>query len=98
MNTPTTHDDLDQVVNQLRAALGDVFSVESSTVTRNQPPAVVFRGKLVTDSDTAFEKIQPRFEALGFTPRMERMEGSDVVMAMPGIVRAQPSNPMINLV
>jgi len=27
MNTPTTHDDLDQVVNQLRAALGDVFSL-----------------------------------------------------------------------
>ena len=90
--------ELDQTVNQLRSALGDVFSVESSTVSRTKPEAIIFRGKMLADSDVAFEKIRPRFEAVGFTPRMERVDGHDEVTALPGIVRVHESNPMINLV
>ncbi len=98
MTTPTTLVDPDQTIAQLRGALGDVFSVESSTVTRTKPEAIIFRGKLLSDSDSAFEKIRPRFESLGFTPQMEHADGRDMVTAVPGIVHAQPSNPLINLV
>ncbi len=90
--------EFEQTVNQLRSALGEVFSVESSTIARTKPEAVIFRGKLLTDSDSAFDKIRPRFESAGFTPQLERTDGSDVVTAMPGIVRVQESNPLINLV
>src|SRR5439155_8735241 len=96
MSTPYV--EMDQTVSQLRSALGDVYAVESSTVARTKPEAVIFRGKLLTDSDSAFDKIRPRFESLGFTPQLERMDGRDVVTAMPGIVRAHESNPLINLV
>ncbi|MCA1553760.1 MAG: hypothetical protein LC737_05230, partial [Chloroflexi bacterium] len=94
----TEYADLDSVVQVLRSQVSDVLSIESSTVTKTKPEAVVFRGKLLTDSDHAFDILRPRFEKLSFTPTLQHAQGQDVVTAMPGIVQVRESNPLINLV
>ena len=61
MNTPAPDND---AVERLRTQILDVMSVESTTVLRQPAEAVMFRGRLQTDSDTAFARIQPRFERI----------------------------------
>ena len=95
MNTPAPDND---AVERLRAQILDVMSVESTTVLRQPAEAVMFRGRLQTDSDTAFARIQPRFETLGYTPSLQHSGGQDVLTALPGLPAVKPSNPRINLV
>lgn len=94
MNTPAPSND---AIERLRAQILDVMSVESTTVLRQPAEAIMFRGKLQTDSDRAFAQIQPRFEKLGFTPSLQHSSGQDVLTALPGFPPVQPSNPWINL-
>ena len=95
MNTPAPDND---AVERLRTQILDVMSVESTTVLRQPAEAVMFRGRLQTDSDTAFARIQPRFETLGYTPSLQQSSGQDVVTALPGLPAVKASNPIINLV
>ncbi|MEP7199660.1 MAG: site-2 protease family protein [Chloroflexota bacterium] len=94
----TTAIEREQVIEQLRHQLNDVFSVESVTVLRQPPDAIAFRGALLVKPDPAYETIQSRFIALGYTPRLTRAHGQDVVTALPGLEQIKPSDPRINLI
>lgn len=83
---------------QLRSQLTDVMSVDSVTTLREPPDAIAFRGQLHVDSDKAFELIEPRFEAAGYTPLLRHTDGHDIVTAMPGRVIVSKSDPRINLI
>jgi membrane-associated protease RseP (regulator of RpoE activity) len=95
MNTPASDND---AVERLRAQIADVMSVDSVTILRQPADAVMFRGRLQTDSDKAFERIQPRFEALGYTPSLQRSHDQDVLTALPGLQVVKASNPIVNLI
>ena len=83
---------------QLRNQLTDVMSVDSVMTLREPPDAIAFRGRLHVDSDKAFELIEPRFEAAGYTPLLRHTDGHDIVTAMPGRVIVSKSDPRINLI
>lgn len=95
MNTPATSTD---AIDRLRSQITDVMSVDSTTVLRQPAEAVMFRGRLQTDSDTAFGRIEPRFETMGYTPSLQHSDGQDVLTALPGRPLVQASNPWINLI
>jgi hypothetical protein len=61
-------------------------------------PAVQFRGKLLEDSERAFERLDPIFANAGLTLLFRQEANQDVVLGINGVIKAEPSNPWINLV
>ena len=60
--------------------------------------AVRFVGRLTMDSEEAYNRLSREFERLGVT-LLFRTEGEDhVALAIPGLIRPTPSNPLVNLV
>lgn len=79
---------------RLQALLADVFYVE---FVRYEENAIAFYGHLGEDPDRAFRRIRARFEREGFTPMLRRARGYEVVVAIPGVIRPRPTNPLVNL-
>lgn len=101
MNTePVPQADLADVVAQLRSQLTGVFNVVAVDVPQPPAEAVRFQGHLQQDASTAFELIRERFEPIGYTPNLARSENQhapDVLIAVHGVVQANPSRAWINL-
>jgi membrane-associated protease RseP (regulator of RpoE activity) len=85
------------LIEQLRMQLVEVFAVNSITMAKQPPDAIIFRGQLLMDSEKAFAHVRPRFEPLGYTPTFTRERDEDVIKALPGLVQVRDSNPRINL-
>ncbi|MGH2592781.1 MAG: site-2 protease family protein, partial [Anaerolineae bacterium] len=81
---------------QLRSTLNSVMALDSHTLLDNG--AYEFRGRLVVDSEEAFEHIYTRFTASGYTPMLFRRDGNEIVLARRGVVKPRPSNPRTNLI
>jgi membrane-associated protease RseP (regulator of RpoE activity) len=59
--------------------------------------AARFVGRLTMDSEEAYNRLSPEFERLGVT-LLFRSEGEDhLALAIPGLIRPTPSNPLVNL-
>jgi hypothetical protein len=59
--------------------------------------AARFVGRLTMDSEEAYNRLSPEFERLGVT-LLFRSEGEDhLALAIPGLIRPSPSNPLVNL-
>jgi membrane-associated protease RseP (regulator of RpoE activity) len=54
------------------------------------------RGKLVVDSLKAFDRLDPVFLHEQVTLNLRQEEGKETILALPGVVHPQPSNPWIN--
>jgi len=85
----------EEISYRLRAAVADVFEVHDVAVSHPEG-AVRLRGRLLTESSRAYELVAPRFRRLGYTAFFRRQKGLDVILAMPGIIRASPSRVWIN--
>jgi len=59
--------------------------------------AIVLHGRLLFDADDAFPLLRSRLEREGFTPMLRRVHGAEVLIAVPGVVRPRPVNPLINI-
>jgi len=81
---------------RLREAVADVFSVADVTYSVGLQRAVRLRGRLLVDSDQAYQKVSARFRRLGYTPLFRRHEGMDVILAMPGVLQTRPSRLWLN--
>ncbi len=79
---------------RLRHLLADVFYTE---YVRHEENAILFYGYLSVDAETAFPVIRRRFEREGFTPMLRRFQQYEVVVAIPGVIRRRPTNPVVNL-
>jgi membrane-associated protease RseP (regulator of RpoE activity) len=60
--------------------------------------AIRFRGRLLIDSQEAFERLDPLFDEEGMTMLMREEEDQQVILGVAGTIRPQPSNPWINVV
>ena len=81
---------------QLRSALNTVMALDGHTLLDNG--AYEFRGRLVVDSEEAFEHIYNRFTASGYTPMLFRRDGNEIVLARRGVIKPRPLNPRLNVI
>ena len=56
-----------------------------------------FRGRLLWDSQQAYDSLEPHFRKEGLTLLFRRAQNLHVVLAMPGLIQPRPSNPRVNL-
>ncbi|MBN2557065.1 MAG: site-2 protease family protein [Anaerolineales bacterium] len=83
----------------LLQAVRAVMDVE--TVTTGGPGdafAYRFSGRLILDSIAAYDQLQPEFEAISLRLLFREKEGQHLVLAMPGLIRPQPSRSYINII
>jgi len=92
-------DPQEDVPHKLLSAVEDVMQVESFTTgDEKQGYMARFSGRLLIDSQEAYQRLESVFAQYETTPKF-RVEGDDhVVLALPGVVQVQASNPWINLI
>lgn len=79
------------IEDQLAEALDGLYIVQdnqrvSQEIRGRTATAVVFRGRLLQDAETAYPIVTERFKALGFTPLMERRDDKDIIIAIEGLI------------
>ncbi len=85
-----------ETLARLRAALGGVMALDSHTSLDGG--AYEFRGRLVVESDQAFDHIYERFTAIGYMPMLFHRDGQEVILARRGVIPSIKSNPRTNLI
>lgn len=86
------------IIGQLRRALGDLMRVESYEVL--QPPDVViaFHGQVLSDTESAFERMTERFAHYGYTAWLrDRRGGGHQVVATKGLPQRKPGRTWVNV-
>lgn len=84
---------------RLLRAVRQVMHVEDVTTGASQQGfAVRFRGQLFREAEEAYQALEPVFQAEGMT-LVFRQEGDvHLVLAVPGVIKPAPSNPVVNVV
>lgn len=87
------------LLGQLKAEVEDVFHVVHVETPREAPQGtIIFWGSLLMqDSEAAYDLIAERWRGFHYTPMLRRQGQQTALIAQPGIVVPQPSNPWINL-
>ncbi len=87
------------LVNKLLPLVRQVMSITDITVgDQKQPFAVRFRGTLISDSQLAFEKLDPVFNQAGATLLFREENGVQEILGMPGVIQPRASNPIVNVI
>ena len=88
------------IVGRLRADAEDVFEIdEISTPRQAQQGVIVFTGRLrMQDADQAYDLLAERWARHDYTPLLRMHQGQHQLIGQPGLVKARPSNPRINLI
>ncbi len=88
----------EDIVERLLPYVQRVMRVEDlSSGGKKEGFAARFRGQLTIDSQTAYDRLEPRFREMGTTLFFQEEEGRHIVLAVPGLIQPTPSNPWINL-
>jgi Zn-dependent protease len=88
----------DAAIELLNSAVSHVMSISDVTVGGHGDPfAVRYRGRLQMASEKAYAQLEPTFIQENFTPVFRNEDGGHVVMAVPGVIEPEPSNPYLNL-
>jgi len=89
----------DVLTDKLLPLVRQVMSITDITVgDQKQPFAVRFRGNLVSDSQLAFEKLDPVFKQAGTTLLFRDENDGHEILGMPGVIQPQASNPLVNVI
>lgn len=75
---------------RLANAITDLFRVDDITVDWPQKDHIRFRGAFLQDIPDVFDDLRLRFEALGFTPSVRKEDEHIILIALPGLFRAEP--------
>lgn len=85
------------ITERLRLAVGRVMAISDLTAGDARQGFVSrFRGRLVMPSEQAFDLLDPIFSAEGVTLLFRKEEDLDMVLAVPGVIQPEPSNPWVN--
>jgi len=85
------------ITERLRLAVGRVMAISDLTAGDARQGFVSrFRGRLVTPSEQAFDLLDPIFSAEGVTLLFRKEGDTDVILAVPGVIQPEPSNPWVN--
>jgi membrane-associated protease RseP (regulator of RpoE activity) len=88
-----------QLQDRLLRAVRNFMTVEDITIGRpNDNYIVRFRGQLIVESDEAYQQLEPIFQQVGTTLLFRRDKESHSIIAIPGVIKASPSNASVNLV
>ncbi|MCJ7567744.1 MAG: site-2 protease family protein [Anaerolineales bacterium] len=87
------------LVDKLLPLVRQVMSITDITVgDQKQLFAVRFRGTLISDSQLAFEKLDPAFKQAGTTLLFREENDGHEILGMPGVIQPQASNPLVNVI
>jgi membrane-associated protease RseP (regulator of RpoE activity) len=75
----------------LAASVSPVFAVERITTAAGDTPVIRLHGKLLADSEAAFESIRTAFRPYGYTPLLRQDADGELITAVPGLLRAKPT-------
>lgn len=56
-----------------------------------------YRGKLILDSQLAYDNLEPAFKREGVTLLFRKEGEQDVILALSGVIQPKPSDPRVNL-
>ncbi len=85
------------LADKLLPLVRQVMSITDITEgDQKQPFAVRFRGTLISDSELAFEKLDPAFKQAGTTLLFREENDGHEILGMPGVIQPQASNPLVN--
>jgi len=88
-----------QLQERLLRAVRNYMTVEDITVGRpNDNYLFRFRGQLIVDSDEAYQQLELIFQQAGTTLLFRMDKESHSIIALPGVIKVQPSNAVVNLV
>lgn len=87
------------VVERLRRRLSDVMRVEQYEILKPPEDVIAFRGRIVGDAESAFERVTERFASYGYTAQLRPWgdEGHEI-LAVEGVQDDEPPRPWLNLV
>lgn len=88
--------DLEQNERLLRAVRQVMQIQEVTTGTGQQGFSVRYRGRFMIDSERAYDQLQPIFQQEGMTLVFRAQEDDHLILAVPGLIEASPSNPWVN--
>jgi membrane-associated protease RseP (regulator of RpoE activity) len=87
------------LADKLLPLVRQVMSITDITEgDQKQPFAVRFRGNLISDSELAFEKLDPAFKQAGTTLLFREENDGHEILGMPGVIQPQASNPLVNVI
>lgn len=75
-----------ELSERFQQAVADVLAVQDVTLGQGPGYTVRLRGHLRVDAMTAYDRVAPRFRALGHTALFRKDQDLDVIMAMPGTI------------
>ena len=79
--------------------INKVFNIEEVTWGNEKQNFIVrYRGKLLLNSQDAYQQLSNNLDYLDVTPLFRMEDGREVIVLLKGIVRPKPSNPWINLI
>ncbi|MCJ7568601.1 MAG: site-2 protease family protein [Anaerolineales bacterium] len=87
------------LADKLLPLVRQVMSITDITLgDQKQPFAVRFRGTLISDSELAFEKLDPAFKQAGITLLFREENDGHEILGMPGVIQPKASNPVVNVI
>lgn len=85
-------------IERLRRPLSRSMRIEDYEIAKPPEELIVFRGRIIGDTGTAFDRISEAFEREGYTTLLRHGDnGRHRVMAVRGVHKAEPSNPWVNV-
>jgi len=75
-----------ELSERFQAAVADVLAVQDVTLGQGPGYTVRLRGHLRMDAMTAYDRVAPRFRALGHTALFRQDKDLDVILALPGTI------------
>lgn len=89
------HDLADKLLPHVRQVMSITDITEGD---QKQLFAIRFRGTLISDSQLAFEKLDPAFKQAGTTLLFREEKDGQEILGMPGVIQPQASNPLVNVI
>ncbi|MFA9401477.1 MAG: site-2 protease family protein [Anaerolineales bacterium] len=89
------HDLADKLLPLVRQVMSITDITEGD---QKQLYAIRFRGTLISDSQLAFEKLDPAFKQAGTTLLFREENDGHEILGMPGVIQPQASNPLVNVI
>ena len=91
-------DSINHAISTLISELSGLFHVREAS-SKSQGQQILFEGWLIGDPEKGYQEIGKRFSRLGYTPLLRRENGTDIVVAMMGLIdEPNRTNPLLNII